>query len=466
MNARGWLLSSQQLISFFPVLTVIVEHNVDIIAADALCSVLSSQGFMAVIVEDAAIALDQKAGIPTDIYVDSAFDLSSVLKGTAEDDRSKVGEVIQACLAQKYTEKEITNVTVDEQAKLTVCHNPYYLTAPSIVDALARLMYEVHIISDGGADGKWALSALIKSDTEETIEQQHSTVRWTVVASGVLWLISMLSFIGGNWEYLKYVALLSVAFGLPPIAVKAFRTMRRLHFDVNCMMLFAALGALPLQEYTESAAVTFLFAISEALEQRATTRARNALSAIVCLRPEYANIINPVTNSIVVLPANCVAVGSSVSVAPGEKIPCDGVVTEGKSAIDESSLTGESRPVNKSVGAEVSGGTINIGDCRLVVKTTATSNNSMVSRLIRLIEEAQSNRSGTEKLVDSFAAVYTPVVVLLALSMCTFPWIVDKETGAYWAKTGLITIVSDNVCIDALHQLSPPNLLSLSPIIR
>lgn len=81
----------------------------------------------------------------------------------------------------------------------------------------------------------------------------------------------------------------------------------------------------------------------------------------------------------------------------GDKIPCDGVVVEGKSTVDESSLTGESRPVNKSVGMPVSGGSINTGNVQLIIKTTATSSNSAVARLIRLIEEAQSNRSDTEK---------------------------------------------------------------------
>lgn len=90
-----------------------------------------------------------------------------------------------------------------------------------------------------------------------------------------------------------------------------------------------------------------------------------------------------------------------------------------RSTVDESSLTGESRPVKKSPGESVSGGTINTGNMQLVVKTTATSNNSAVARLIRLVEEAQSKRSETEKMVDSFAAVYTPIVVLVTLYMCT-----------------------------------------------
>lgn len=374
-----------------------VDHDFDIISADDIAHSLDNEGFESTVIKNAATA-DQMAGIPSDVFVKSTFDLTDALHASGDADRGRTRKVIQACLDHKCKEKQVENISLGLQDNiLALEHNPYYLTAASIVDILARQLQGVKVVSDGGADGMWALPS-IKGNAEEYIEQQSSTVRWPVVLSGVFWIISMLSFIGGNWEYLKYVALLSVAFGLPSIAVKAFRTLRRLHFDVNCMMLFAALGALPLQEYTESAAVTFLFAISETLEQRATARARGALSAIVRLRPEYANVINPITKDIVVLPANCVAVGTSVSVRPGDKIPCDGIVIEGKSTVDEASLTGESRPVTKSAGMRVSGGTINNGNTQLVIKTTATSNNSAVSRLIRLIEEAQTNRSETEKV--------------------------------------------------------------------
>lgn len=283
----------------------------------------------------------------------------------------------------------------------------------------------------------WALPS-IKGVAEECIEHQVSTVRWPVVLSGVFWIISMFSFIGGSWEYLKYVALLSVAFGLPSIAVKAFRTLRRFHFDVNCMMLFAALGALPLQEYTESAAVTFLFAMSETLEQRATARARGALSAIVKLRPEYANVVNPITKDIVVLPANCVSVGTSVSVRPGDKIPCDGVVIEGKSTVDEASLTGESRPVTKSTGMRVSGGTINNGNTQLVIKTTATSNDSAVSRLIRLIEDAQTNRSETEKVrfqLSIYLTIFLAMITYDSFNFCADCRFLRKDLHSYRGGT-------------------------------
>jgi Cd2+/Zn2+-exporting ATPase len=237
------------------------------------------------------------------------------------------------------------------------------------------------------------------------------------------------------------VALLSVAFGLPPIAIKAIRTLRRFKFDANCLMFFAACGAVALQDFTEAAAVTFLFGLSEWLEVRATTRARDALSAIVKLRPESANLVHPKTGEIVVVPASVVPIGALVSVRTGDKIPCDGVVVEGRSTVDESSLTGESRPLRKGPKDVVSGGTINSGSTQLMVRTTCTADDSAVARLIRLVEEAQANRSETEKLVDEFARIYTPLVVLAALLMCTIPWAWGPDIGAVWTHNGLVLIV-------------------------
>jgi len=258
--------------------------------------------------------------------------------------------------------------------------------------------------------------------------------------SGIFWVLSMLSFIDGM-DWFKYFGLASVLFGLPPIAIKAFRTLRRYQFDANCMMVTAALGALALGEYDEAASVAFLFAVSEFLEARATMKARKALEEICALRPDHANVIHPVTKEIVVVPADRVPLGSLISVRTGDKIAADGKVVEGSSAVDESSLTGESRPVPKAVGDTVSGGTINIGQTQLVVKTTTTVEDSAVSRLIRLVEEAQSNRSPTEKMIDAFARSYTPTVMTMATLMCTIPWLFGAEIGRYWTLNGLIIIV-------------------------
>lgn len=386
-----------ELLSINPTVKMVyVDHNVDILSADAIAKALRVQGFGAVVDVNASTLLDQLGGIPMDVFVISSFDMTDIYNNTTEGDIGKISEVIQACLDIPLTEKHVKNIVVnDEEMILSMEHNPYYLTAHGIVEVLNNYMYDVKIVTDGGDDGLWALT--VNDTTEGTSKHHHSsTVRITVILSGIFWVISMLSYIGGSWEYLKYVALLSVAFGLPHIAMKAFKTLRRCHFDVNCMMFLAASGALALQDYPESAAVVFLFSIGEVLEQRATSRARDALSEIVSTRPEYANVINPITHDIVVLPVNSVVVGTTVSVRTGDKIPCDGEVIEGMSTVDESSLTGESRPITKSAGMTVIGGSINNGNTQLVIRTTATSNDSAVAKLIRLLEEAQSNRSETE----------------------------------------------------------------------
>lgn len=245
-----------------------------------------------------------------------------------------------------------------------------------------------------------------------------------------------------GWKWLEYTAFLSVVFGLPPVAEKAWRTLLRREFDANGMMVVAALGALILGEFEEAASVSFLFAISEYLEARATERARKALSDICRLRPEHANLVHPETAEVVVINADQVSVGDLISVRTGDKIAADGEVVEGTSYVDESSLTGESAPVRKSPGDLVSGGSINTGSTHLIVRATSKVEDSTVSRLIRLVEEAQAKRSPTEKLIDGFARAYTPIVVSLALLMASIPWFVGGvEVGRLWTMRALIIIV-------------------------
>jgi Cd2+/Zn2+-exporting ATPase len=276
----------------------------------------------------------------------------------------------------------------------------------------------------------------VKHGDEPSLFQIHANV-WL---SGIFWVLSMFSYVDGK-EIFQYFGLASVLFGLPPIAIKAWRTLRRKQFDANCMMVTAALGALALGEYDEAASVAFLFAISEFLEAKATLKARKALEEICALRPDHANVIHPITKEIVVVPADRVPLASLISVRTGDKIAADGIVVEGSSSVDESSLTGESQPVSKTIGDTISGGTINIGQTQLVVKTTSTVEDSAVSRLIRLVEEAQSNRSPTEKMIDSFARSYTPTVMVMASLMCTIPWAFGADIGRHWMLNGLIIIV-------------------------
>ena len=217
--------------------------------------------------------------------------------------------------------------------------------------------------------------------------------------------------------------------------------MRRGQLDAQCNMFFAVMGAIALGELTEAAAVVFLFAISDFLEHIATSRARLALTEIVNLRPEHASMIDPKTKEIVRVNAAMVQIGDLLSVKTGEKVPCDGIIVDGSSLLDESSLTGEARPVKKLTNDAVSGGTVNIGVSPLIVRATSTVENSAIARLIQLVEEAQTNRSPTEKIVDAFAEKFTPIVVGTAFVMFTIPWLFGYDVGREWAYNGVVIIV-------------------------
>lgn len=431
-----------------------VMHDTDHIEAADVCDALNKELFGARVEVDGGLESSTVSSFVTSILA-------------LEDSETPSDKDTLVDFLATYDSTVIQTAVVDVRGKrITLVHNALLMPADGILKSLSETLgVNASVLKDGKESLVWDFPGVGDEEQKEDFveESSHSTLRPTVVVSGLLWLVSMLSFIGGNWyveprfnyyslilsahligifrEYLKYVALLSVVFGLPPIAMKAAVTLRGCRFDVNCLMTFAAIGAVALQEFTEAAAVTFLFALSEWLEARATSRARNALSAILQLRPEKANLIHPQTGELVVVAVGVVPVGALVSVRAGDKIPCDGVVMEGCSTVDESSLTGESRPVRKGPNDIVSGGTINSGNTQMTVRTTASADDSAVARLIRLVEEAQANRSETEKLVDEFAAIYTPVVVFIALGMCSIPWAWGREVGTEWTQLGLVLIV-------------------------
>ena len=454
-----------------PTKMVYVDHDFEVAPAADIAEALAMEGFGAEIVRDAGEALSAVSAIPRDHYVRSVLqthrcsllpdDVAALvgrgLEGLPEGRVRTVGVEVEVEVEGEGEGEATATATADcgvhqeecpgkgcansQRKNVVLEHNPYYVTAANIVALLKEEGLTVVVQSDGSRDGAWALD-LMKRKDKEKIEVRRATVRWPVLLSGFFWIISMLSYIpGGRWGHLSYVGVVGVIFGLPQIMKKAFRTLRRCQFDANCMMMTASLGALALQEFPEAAAITFLFSSSEALESRASAKARNALAAIVSQRPDTARVINSVTNETVLVPANTVAEGTLVEVRAGDKAPADGIVTEGETGMDESNLTGESRPVQKVAGDTVNGGTVNSGQGAIKVRTTAKSDDSAMARLISLVEEAQTNRSETEQLIDNFARWYTPIILIVALGMCTIPWALGPEIGRRWTMNGLVAIV-------------------------
>ena len=301
--------------------------------------------------------------------------------------------------------------------------------ADSIVDALNAARLQASLASAGGG------SSADASDLGRCCGA-GSTPPLAILLACAFLAVSLLHYVGGDFEHLRWVALGAVVVGIPPIARKAAGSLRNGVVDINTLMTVAVAGACALQDFGEAAAVVALFGVSEWLEDRAMGRASSAMGAVLALRPEKARRLASPEKEV---PVEDITVGEVVLVKPGDKVPLDGVVVEGSSAVDEAALTGESVPVPKSTGNEVYGGTVNQGGT-LEVRVTAPAADSAVARLVRLVEEAQAARSGVERAVETFARHYTPVVVLAALLLATVPYAAG-HTGPKYAYMACVLLV-------------------------
>lgn len=203
---------------------------------------------------------------------------------------------------------------------------------------------------------------------------------------------------------------------------KGFAALVRGRLNINALMAVAVTGAFIIGQWPEAAMVMALYAIAELIEARAVDRARNAIQSLLALAPEQAEVRQP-DGSWQTVRADAVALDAVARIRPGERVPLDGVVLEGTSAIDQAPVTGESIPVDKAAGDAVFAGTINQTGA-LVFRVTAVAANTTLARIIHAVEEAQGSRAPTQRFVDKFAAIYTPTVFVLALAIAVLtPWL-------------------------------------------
>ena len=208
---------------------------------------------------------------------------------------------------------------------------------------------------------------------------------------------------------------------------------RNRNLDIDLLMSIAIAGAVVAglvfgeSLYFEAATLTFLFSVSELLERYSMDRARNSLRELMDLSPDEATVRRD--GEEVTIPVDDVEIGDTVVVRPGEKIPMDGAVLDGESAVNQAPITGESVPVDKTPGDEVFAGTIN-EEGYLEIEVTAKASDNTLSRIVQMVEDAQSNKTEREQFVDRFAGYYTPVVVGIAVLIAFvpplvfgFPWV-------------------------------------------
>jgi Cd2+/Zn2+-exporting ATPase len=224
---------------------------------------------------------------------------------------------------------------------------------------------------------------------------------------------------------------------------RAWAAIRIRALDINVLMLIAACGAVILDQWSEGAAVLFLFAVAQALEGRTLERARSAVRALMDLTPAEALMRSESGERRV--DVEQIAPGAVIVVKPGEKIPLDGEVVAGLSAVNQAPVTGESIPVDKAPGDEVFAGTIN-GRGALDIRVTRLRRDTTLARIIHLVERAQAQRAPSQTLVDRFARVYTPLVIVLAVVLATLPPLVWGAQWHIWIYRGLVLLVVSCPC--------------------
>ena len=225
--------------------------------------------------------------------------------------------------------------------------------------------------------------------------------------------------------------------------LKGIKSVFRLRIDETTLLTIAVIAAFALGEFVEAAMVTILFAVGEIVEEKAVSASRNDIAKLAQIRPDNATVL--INGKEVVKAAEEVEIGSTVVVKPHERVPLDGVISMGNTTLDASALTGESVPVDAEVGSEVMSGMIN-GNSLIEIKTTKKFGDSTAARIIRLVEDAAAAKGESEKLISRFAAVYTPIIILISIIVAVVPPLLGLGGFEVWIYRALVCLVASCPC--------------------
>ena len=264
----------------------------------------------------------------------------------------------------------------------------------------------------------------------------YLSMRTRIAAAALLFLLGMLCGEGTAGTILFLAAYLLV--GADVLCRAAVHLHRGHIFGEHFLMSTATIGALALGDYAEAVAVMLLYQLGEFLQDRAVQRARRSITALMDIRPDTARVLMDGREEIV-HPA-AVALGSTIRIYPGERVPLDGTVTAGESMLDTAALTGESLPRTVHTGDTLLSGCVNITGA-LTVRVTAAYAQSAAARILDLVEEAADKKSRTEAFITRFARIYTPVVVCAALGIAVLPPLIMGDAFAPWVYRALTFLV-------------------------
>lgn len=252
----------------------------------------------------------------------------------------------------------------------------------------------------------------VKEGEKEMIKKINRYKNQITLLSGILIALGFILNLMGysNLKDTAYVAATVIA--SVPIVIKALQALSMKAFSIELLVSIAVVGALYINEYTESAVVTFLFLFGAYLEARTLEKTRSSLRELVDMAPQEATVIRG--EETVVIPVDDVAIGDRIIIKSGGKVPVDGVIITGKASINEAAITGESVPASKGEEDKVFSGTI-VDSGYIEIIAQRVGDDTTFAKIIELVEEAQDSKSKTEKFLDKFANKYTPAVVALSI---------------------------------------------------
>lgn len=327
------------------------------------------------------------------------------------------------------------------QRVLTVVHTPDALEP--ILDAVRSLGFQPEV-----PDASGRLS---------TASPELKKSWWPLIFAAIAAIASEVMSWAGAPSWLPAVlSLLAVAACGTTTYKKGWIALRNKNLNINALMSIAVTGALILGQWPEAAMVMVLFTIAELIEAKSLDRARNAIKGLMELAPENATV-QQADGSWQEVDAKTVALGNVVRVKPGERIGLDGTIVSGRSTINQAPITGESLPVDKEVGDAVFAGTVNESGS-FEYRVTAASSNTTLARIIHAVEEAQGAKAPTQRFVDQFARIYTPIVFVIAIALAVLPPLLMGGSWQEWLYKALVLLVI--ACPCALVISTPVTIVS------
>jgi Cd2+/Zn2+-exporting ATPase len=329
------------------------------------------------------------------------------------------------------------------QRVLTVVHAPD--TLDTILAALRSLDFTPEL-ADAGPN----------ADSTAISQAQHKPW-WPLVFAGVAAAASEAAgWLGAPAWVAAALAIVAIASCGLTTYRKGWLAIRNGNLNINALMSIAVTGALILRQWPEAAMVMVLFTIAELIEAKSLDRARNAIQGLMQLTPEQASVQQP-DGGWQLTDLKAIALGAVVRVKPGERIALDGEIVAGRSSVDQAPITGESLPVDKTTGDPVFAGTINQAGS-LDYRVTAAASNTTLARIIHAVEEAQGTKAPTQRFVDQFARVYTPIVFAIALVVAVAPPLLFGGMWHEWVYKALVMLVI--ACPCALVISTPVTIVS------